>query len=336
LPEPELTKYETTMAIMKTIASHNGLPATVQAYELLQQGKSPLDAVVAGVTLVEDDPQDRTVGYGGLPNEQGQVELDAAVMDGRTHRGAGVAGLRGVRHATQLAQRLMEQTHRSLLVGEGALEFARANGFPEEDLLTDQSRRMWLYWKRMRSSHDDWQPAPEEDDDLDLQQWFKKYFYRRDRDRRGGTVHCSAIDAEGALACATSTSGHAFKMAGRVGDSPILGAGLYVDQQGGCCGSIGHGEANLQNLSSFAVVDLMCQGTDLETAGLQVLQRIVDKVSPAECDEQGRPQFNLQLFVLAKDGAHAGISIWGGKQIAVADDQGARLEDCRALYEDSL
>jgi len=324
------------MAIIKTIASHNGLQATEQAYRSLQQGKSPLDAVVAGVTLVEDDPQDRTVGYGGLPNEQGQVELDAAVMDGRTHRGAGVAALRGIRHATQVAQRLMEQTNRSLLVGDGALEFARANGFTEEDLLTDQARRMWLYWKRRRSSHDDWQAPPEEDEDLDVQQWFKNYFYRPDRDRRGGTVHCSAIDREGAMACATSTSGHAFKIPGRVGDSPILGAGLYVDQQGGCCGSIGHGEANLQNLSSYAMVDLMCRGVELETAGLQVLQRIVEKSLAAECDDQGRPQFNLQLFVLTKDGTHAGFSIWGGKQIAVTDDAGTRLEDCRSLYEESL
>ncbi len=324
------------MATVKTIASHNGLRATEQVYECLQQGQSPLDAVVAGVTLVEDDPQERTVGYGGLPNEDGQVELDAAVMDGPTHRGAGVAGLRRVRHATQVAQRLMEQTNRTLLVGQGALEFARANGFQEEDLLTDQSRRMWLYWKRMRSNHDDWQPAPEEDEDLDVRQWFKKYFYRRDQDRREGTVHCSAMDASGAMACGTSTSGHAFKMPGRVGDSPILGAGLYVDQQGGCCGSIGHGEANLQNLSSYAVVDHLCRGDDAETAGLRVLERIVQQTPSTECDDRGRPQFNLQLFVLARDGSHAGVSIWGGKQVAVTDDQGTRLEDCRPLYEDSL
>ena len=323
------------MSAVKTIASHNGLLATEQAYASLQQGESPLDSVVAGVTLVEDDPKERTVGYGGLPNEEGIVELDAAVMDGPTHRGAGVAALRGVRHATQVAQRLMEQTNRSLLVGEGALEFARANGFPQEDLLTDQSRRMWLYWKRMRSEHDDWQPAPE-DDDLDVRQWFKKYFYRRDRDRLGGTVHCAAIDSRGALACATSTSGHAFKISGRVGDSPILGAGLYVDQQGGSCGSIGYGEANLQNLSSFAVVDLLCQGELAQAAGLQVLQRIVDHTPASACDEQGRPQFNLQLFVLSKDGSHAGVSIWGGKQIAVSDGQGTRLEDCRSLYENPL
>ena len=149
-------------------------------------------------------------------------------------------------------------------------------------------------------------------------------------------MHCSAIDSSGAMGCATSTSGHAFKIAGRVGDSPILGAGLYVDQQGGCCGSIGHGEANLQNLSSFAAVEYLRQGTDVETAGLQVVQRIVDHVAPADCDVQGRPRFNLQLFLLGRDGRHAGVTIWGGKQIAVTDEQGTRLEDCRPLYEESL
>ena len=324
------------MGTIKTIASHNGLQATERAYGCLEQGQSPLDAVVAGVTVVEDDPEDRTVGYGGLPNEDGQVELDAAVMDGRTHRGAGVGALRSVRHVAQVAQRLLEQTQRSLLVGEGALQFALANGFPQENLLTEQSRRMWLYWKRMRSQQDDWKAPPEEDSDLDVRQWYRKHFYGRDRDRSGGTVHCSAIDPGGAMACATSTSGHAFKIAGRVGDSPILGAGLYVDQQGGCCGSIGHGEANLQNLSSFAAVEYLRQGMDAETAGLQVLQRIVENVAPAECDEQGRPRFNLQLFLLTHDGCHAGVSIWGGKQIAVTDEQGTRLEDCRPLYEESL
>lgn len=311
---------------MKVIASHNGWKAASRAFELLTAGQSPLDAVVAGVTLVEDDPQDLTVGYGGLPNEDGVVELDAAVMDGRTHRGGAVACLRNVRHPTQVARLVMQQTNRVLLAGEGALRFARANGFPEEDLLTDKARRMWLHWKRTRSAVDDWTPPATHEAELDVKTWFEKQFYG------GGTVHVSALDAAGDLACATSTSGHAFKLAGRVGDSPILGAGLYVDNDVGSCGSIGHGEANLQHVSSFAAVELMRAGRSPAEAGLEVLRRVVAKCPANQRDEQGRPTFNLQFFLLAKDGTHAGVALWGPKRIAVSDERGTRLEECVPLF----
>jgi N4-(beta-N-acetylglucosaminyl)-L-asparaginase len=312
---------------MKSIASHNGLHATQRAWELLRCGAAPLDAVVEGVTLVEDDPNELTVGYGGLPNEDGVVELDAAVMDGATHRGGGVAGLRGIRHPTKVARLVMQQTKRVLLVGEGALRFALANGFQEENLLTDKARRMWLHWRRRRSSIDDWlDPGPDEVDD-DAQAYFDRKFYRT-----GGTVHVSAIDGGGNLACATSTSGHAFKLAGRVGDSPILGAGLYVDNDVGTCGSIGHGEANLENLSSFAVVELMRAGRSPVEAGMEALRRINAKTQAMLRDAEGRANFNLQLFVLAKDGAHAGVALWGPKQVAVTDEHGTRLEPCTALF----
>src|SRR5262249_18976204 len=155
-----------------------------------------------------------------------------------SHRGAGVAAVQGVRHPTRLAYLLSQQTGRVLLVGEGAKAFARANGIPDENLLTDQARQMWLYWKRKRVSGHDWQPPPPDDDHLDVEHYYARHF-----NPPGGTVHVAAQDAAGDLACATSTSGHAFKMPGRVGDSPILGAGLYVDNQIGTCGSIGHGEA---------------------------------------------------------------------------------------------
>jgi N4-(beta-N-acetylglucosaminyl)-L-asparaginase len=330
-------------ATMKTIASHNGWNATSRAYELLQAGQSPLDACVEGVTLVEDDPEELTVGYGGLPNEDGVVELDAAVMDGRSHRGAGVAALRGVRHPTKVARLLMQQTNRVLLVGEGALRFALANGFVEENLLTEKARRMWLHWKRTRSTCDDWLPPVDGETDLDVHQWFEKHFYgSRAGEQRGaetpplqegGTVHCAAIDASGDLACATSTSGHAFKLAGRVGDSPILGAGLYVDNDVGSCGSIGHGEANLEHLSSFLAVELMRGGMSPADAGMNVLRRVAAKTRPDQRDAQGRPTFNLQLYLLAKNGTHAGVAMWGPKRIAVSDRQGTRLEDCVSLFQ---
>ena len=310
---------------------------------MLGEGAAPLDACVEGVTLVEDDPNELTVGYGGLPNEDGVVELDAAVMDGRTHRGGAVAALQGVRHAARVARLVMQQTNRVLLVGAGALRFARANGFAEEDLLTVRARQMWLYWKRTRSQRDDWQPPAADEADLDVQRWFEKHFYgaqipegaRVDpaAQQGTGTVHCAALDGRGDLACATTTSGHAFKIAGRVGDSPILGAGLYVENEVGTCGSIGHGEANLENLSSYAGVELMRGGLSPAEAGLEVLRRVVKNARPDQCDQRGRPTFNLQLFLLAKDGCHAGVALWGDKQYAVADEDGSRLEPCVALYE---
>jgi N4-(beta-N-acetylglucosaminyl)-L-asparaginase len=328
---------------MKVIASHNGLKAVEEAYRRLAAGGSPLDACVEGVTLVEDDPDELTVGYGGLPNEDGVVELDAAVMDGRTHRGAGVAALRGIRHPTRVARLVMEQTNRVLLVGEGALQFAGANGFVEENLLTERARQMWLYWKRTRSRHDDWRPPAADEADLDVQTWFEKHFYgtatregsRVDptQQRGAGTVHLAARDARGDLACATSTSGHAFKIAGRVGDSPILGAGLYVDNDVGSCGSIGHGESNLENCSSFAAIELMRGGTPPVEAGLEVLRRVAARCHPDRRDASGRPNFNLQLFLLAKDGEHAGVAMWGPKGIAVGDADGVRLEACAAMFE---
>ncbi len=315
---------------MKSIASHNGTKAARKAFELLTAGTSPLDAVVNGVSLVEDDPDEITVGYGGLPNEDGVVQLDAAVMDGPTHRGGAVAALEGIRHPTQVARLVMQQTTRVMLAGEGAKQFALANGFVEENLLTEKARRMWLYWRRKRSSIDDWHDPPDDESNLDAIKFFEREFYKS-----GGTVHCSALDAACQMACATSTSGHAFKLSGRVGDSPILGAGLYVDNDVGSCGSIGHGEANMQHCSSFAVVELMRSGTPPADAGLEILRRINDKTSPAEKDAQGRAKFNLQLYILASDGAHAGVAMWPGKQIAVSDDAGTRLEDCAALFVDS-
>ena len=310
---------------MKIIASHNGLRAAERAYELLAAGRSPLDACVEAATLVEDDPDELSVGYGGLPNEDGVVELDAAVMDGPTHRGAGVAALRGIRHPTQVARLLMQQTERVLLVGEGALRFAIANGFVEEHLLTDKARRMWLHWRRTRAGGD-WLPPAADEIDLEVQAWFEKHFYRSQ-----GTVHFAAIDGRGDMACATSTSGHAFKLAGRVGDSPILGAGLYVDNAVGACGSIGWGEANMQNLSSFAAVELMRGGLSPQEAGLAILRRVAEHAPAHKRDAEGRPNFNMQLYLLARDGRHAGVALRGPKQIAVADEHGSRLEPCATL-----
>ena len=318
---------------MKVIASHTGLAAAKRAYERLQAGASPLDACVEGIGLTEDDPEETTVGYGGIPNEDGVVELDAAVMDGKTRRGAGVAALQKVRHPSQVARLLMEQTGRVLLVGEGALKFARANGFAEENLLTDHARQIWLHWKRTRSQIDDWRAPPPEAVDPKVKKWFDVHFRGPAGHGKIGTVHVSALGSSGNLACCTSTSGHAFKLPGRVGDSPILGAGLYADNDVGSCGSIGHGEANLENLTSFAALELMRGGQSPEQAGLAMLRRLAAKTRPDQLDAEGRPKFNLWLYLLAKDGTHAGVTMHGPKEYALADAKGARLEKCVALFE---
>ena len=295
------------------------------------------------MTLVEDDPAEHSVGYGGIPNEDGVVELDAAVMDGRTRRGAGVAGLRNVRHPAQVARLLLEQSHRVLLVGEGALQFARANGFAEENLLTEEARRIWLYWKRMRSEAGDWRKPSPENDDPNVAAWFQRHS-RPLAPRVGrlgpdapeieqtGTVHVAALDDRGNLACCTSTSGHAFKMPGRVGDSPILGAGLFADNDAGTCGSLGHGEANLLNCSSFAAVELMRQGCSPEEAGIEILRRIASRTPAEQQDDQGRPGFNLWLYLLSPAGRQAGVTLWGPKEFVLADEAGVRMIPCVPLY----
>jgi N4-(beta-N-acetylglucosaminyl)-L-asparaginase len=338
---------------MKVIASHNGLAAAAKVRELLLAGVPPLEACVEGVTLVEDDPEEHSVGYGGIPNEDGIVELDAGVMDGRTGRGAGVAALQNVRHPSRVAKLLMEQTNRVLLAGEGALKFAKANGFVEENLLTDKARRIWLHWKRIRSKLDDWREPSAESVDPDVQAWFDRHFcgpaahgsrlaprdagHTRSVMPTMGTVHVAALADSGDVACVTSTSGHAFKLPGRVGDSPILGAGLYADNAAGTCGSLGHGDVNLENLSSFAAVELMRsdsgrQGRSPEEAGMEILRRLAARTHPELKDSQGRPRFNLWLYLLSKDGRHAGVTMWGPKEFAVADEVGARLMPCTALY----
>lgn len=312
---------------MKVIASHNGLDATRRAWQLLKEDWSPVDACVEGTTLVEDDPDELTVGYGGLPDEQGHVSLDAAVMDGRTHRGGSIIGLKNVRHVSKVALALMKESRRVMLHGDGACEFARACGFEEENLLTEKARKLWRLWKRTYQANKEWLPAPPEDETEELMKILTK-FYRHP----AGTVHVAGQDARGDLACVTSTSGHCFKTPGRVGDSPIFGAGLYVDNEHGTCGSIGHGEANLLNCSSFHAVHLMGQGMSPRDAGMNALEQAARHAPPFEIDPLGRPNFNLQLYLLGKDGSHAGVCLRGDWQIAITDDDGTRHEACEALF----
>jgi len=306
------------------ISSHNGQTATRKAYGQILQGTDVLDACVAGVSILEDDPDDYTVGLGGLPNEEGEVELDAAVMHGPTHQGGAVAALKNIKNPARLAALVMRQTDHVLLVGAGALKFARAQGFKEQDLLTEKARKIWLHWKQTLSDKDDWLPPSDRELDPDVAKFFG---------RPTGTIHVSAMNAAGDLSCVTTTSGLAFKLPGRVGDSPIIGAGLYADNDVGSCGSTGRGEANLQNLCSFAAVELMRNGASPKEAGLEVLRRVAKKTAPRLRDAAGRPKFNLKFYVLAKSGSYAGVAMWGPSEFAVTDKKGTRLEKCATLYE---
>ncbi len=306
--------------MVRAIASGNGRPATQRAYEQITSGQDTLESVVAGVNLVEDDPNDMTVGYGGLPNELGIVELDAAVMHGPSSGAGSVASLRGIRHPSSVARLVMLHTDHIMLVGKGALKFALAHGFKKENLLTDKARERWLEWKRNLSDRDDWLPTPTKGD-----QAGRRYY--GDEQRPTGTIHCAGINAAGDISCVTTTSGLAYKIPGRVGDSPIIGAGLYLDNEVGSCGATGRGEEAIRNVCSFAAVELMRSGRSPEEAGLEVMRRVVRHAPRRLLDESGGPKFGLNLYLLRKDGAYAGVHLRGESRFAVTDEQGTRLED---------
>ena len=228
--------------VIRVVASANGLAAVERAMELLRNGADPLDAAVAGVNIVEDDPEDMSVGLGGLPNEDGVVELDASVMYGPTHSSGAVAAIQNIKNPSRVAKLVMERTNHCLLIGPGALRFALAHGFKEENLLTEKSRKAWLEWKESLSDRDNWLPNRAKNIPPEMAKVLSTY----------GTINCLALDAQGRLAGTTTTSGLSWKIAGRVGDSPIIGAGLYVDNEIGAAGSTGLGEANIMNLGSYA------------------------------------------------------------------------------------
>jgi N4-(beta-N-acetylglucosaminyl)-L-asparaginase len=316
-----------TVSTQVAIASANGIPSVTKAMEMIRGGADALDAVIAGVNIVEDDPKDTSVGYGGLPNEDGVVELDAAVMHGPTHRAGSVASLRNIKNPSKVARLVMERTDHVLIVGRGALRFARAHGFKEEDLLTDEARKEWLKWKENLSPNDDWLP-PHNEEDTGIGGLFEPFH------RNTGTIHCSAIDLKGNISCVTTTSGLAYKIPGRVGDSPIIGAGLYVDNEIGAAGSTGRGEANLINCSSVMIVEWMARGKTPEEACLDACKRIVDHNKMRRLkDEKGRPDFNVRFYAVNKNGVHGSASIYDGGQYAVHDGSAARLLPSAYLYK---
>ena len=315
------------------VASGNGLEAAKAAKQALIQGYAPLDAAIAGVNVNELDPNDMSVGYGGIPNEEGVVQLDACVMDGRTMRAGAVGALEGVKTPSKVAKLVMERTDRVFLVGAGARKFATAHGFPVEDLLTEKTRKIWLYWKERLSDRDDWIDAESEAEDPAIKEFIKKYGAADFRPQ--GTIHMSVRSAKGDFAGVTTTSGLFFKIPGRVGDSAVVGAGVYSENGVGSCGSTGRGEANLLTCGSYAVVEHLRQGKSPEEACLLVLKRIAEKTHlvPKHRDEKGRPKFSVSFYCVDDKGRTAGAAIWSGAKYVVADKNDVYVRESAWLYK---
>jgi N4-(beta-N-acetylglucosaminyl)-L-asparaginase len=312
------------------VSSGNGLRATERAIELLGEGADTLEAAVAGVNIVEADPEDTSVGYGGLPNALGVVQLDSSVMHGPTRGAGGVGALEGFMHPSRVAMAVMQYTDHVFLVGAGAARFAVEMGFTKENLLTDRARRAWLGWRAELSTRDDYLTPEESEEGITDYSLLDDWIGQRDY----GTINCCALNSAGELSGVTTTSGLAFKVPGRVGDSPIIGAGLYVDNDVGAAGSTGRGEAVIKSCGSMLVVEHMRRGLAPVDACLETLRRIVHfTVEKRLLDERGRPNFNVNFYAVNKNGEYGAAALRPDRQYAVSDSRGSRLEDTAYLFE---
>jgi len=309
--------------------------AVERAFSLMTRGTDVLDALIAGVNVVELDPTDNSVGYGGLPNAEGVVQLDACCMHGPHKRAGGVAALEGVRTPSSVAQSVMDNTDHHLLVGKGAQEFARSMGFKiEDDLNTDESRKLWLEWKRRID------PDHYLDPKKRAQAWYDAglQMVREgliDPDHYFGTINCNGVNANGEVCGVTTTSGLAWKIPGRVGDSPILGAGLYVDGEIGAAGSTGRGEANLYNLCSFLIVEEMRRGAHPKDAGMTALKRVAEAtIEKRLLNKRNQPNFGLNFYVVNVRGEYAGVSMYPGNY-AVCTERGPQTLPTESLFQGS-
>ena len=347
------------------IASANGLAATSRARELIDAGYDPADAVVQGVRIMEDDPNDDSVGLGGLPNADGIVELDSSVMHGPTHKSGAVGGIRDIKNPAMVALMVLRLTDHCLLVGEGAKRFALEHGFRAENILTEKARLEWLDWKHNMSRHDDWLDTDEQDA-VGGKQWKMLPWQDESGNDKAinpnaprlndgaqlpkktsllvphrwrihevtGTVHCSAVTPKGDVSSVTSTSGLNWKIPGRVGDSPIIGAGNYCDNAVGAGGCTGRGEAAIVNLAAFRIVDLMARGMAPSEACMAVAKTVADHTKEKRLlTPDGKPNFNVRFYALRKDGAYGCATMYAGHQFAAHDSTGARLVDAPSLYD---
>jgi N4-(beta-N-acetylglucosaminyl)-L-asparaginase len=343
------------------ISSANGVHALQKGMDILKSGGDTLDAAVAAVTIVEDDPNDDSVGYGGLPNEEGEVELDASVMHGPTHRAGSVASVRRIKNVSRLAKTVMERTNHTMIVGDGARRFAVAEGFEEMNLLTEHSRKIWLAWKASTSFN--WRPG------IDSPEWVGR---SATAGRRGaldsrefrqqladicehdealmaraieviadpptGTINCLAVNEKGEISGTTTTSGLSWKIPGRVGDSPIIGAGLYVDGDVGGAGSTGKGEENIKISGGHTIVEMMRKGMSPTDACLEAMHRVARNYNN---DKKKLNTFHIYFYALNKDGVHGSASLWRNgyepskrAKYAVHDGKEAKLAECAAYFDE--
>ena len=314
---PRATPSAVGAAVLCSRGERWGRLVNGPSWRILAAGGASLDAVIAGANVVELDPEDASVGYGGLPNEEGVVQLDASVMSGKLRKSGAVGALERIKTASSVARQVMERTDHVMLVGEGALRFARAHGFEEANLLTEASRLKWLKWKENLSPEDDWFPPADG-------------VYRDRAGRPSGTINVLAVDRSGDLAGCTSTSGLAYKIPGRLGDSPIVGAGLYVDNEVGAAGATGRGEEVIKTCGSFAVVEAMRRGSSPEEACREALRRIVRWT-------RVDPDFDVKYVALRRDGEVACVGMKGRKdkppEAALQTAAGFRVIAGSYLYE---
>jgi len=324
----------------------DGRPAIQVTYDMMAGGGDPLDAAVAGVQLVELDPTDHSVGRAGYPNEEGVVQLDASCMHGPTKRAGAVAALEDIATPAAVAKAVMDRTNHILLVGEGAKRFALQMGFKEDRELNAEAQDAWQRWKSRQNPNDNWldrpsgrprpvpnanRPAPGsppfEDELLDV--WY---------DDQGiphtyGTINMNAVTANGDIGSVTTTSGLSWKIPGRVGDSPLIGAGQYCDNDVGAAGSTGRGESNIKVCGAFLAVEFMRQGMTPEQALIKVMERVIAMTEKRLLDPNGRPYFDLKYYAVNKKGEYAGASAYEGGNFAVCDASGPRVEKTVYLFK---
>lgn len=320
----------------------NGGPRTCveEAWQRIARGEDVLDALVAGVNIVELDPEETGVGYGGLPNADGVVQLDSCCMHGPLKRAGGVAALEGVRTPSRVAKAVLEDTDHHLLVGAGAQAFARQMGFTiEADLNTEKSRARWLDWKRRIDPEHYLDPRKRAAaGEVATRQMVAEGLL--DPEHYRGTINCDGVGPKGEVCGVTTTSGTSFKIPGRVGDSPILGAGLWVDNEVGVAGSTGRGEANLYALSSSFIVEEMRRGRSPKDAALEALKRVkANTVEKRLLDARGNPDFHLTFYVVSRTGEYAGVALWAQakgqpRRFAVCTENGPETLDCESLLGD--
>ncbi len=317
-----------TFAIGKKVqiaiaCSSNGLPYITEALEKLEKGQDTLDVAVEAVNHVESDPKDMSVGYGGLPNAEGIVELDSCCMHGPTNNAGSVGSLRNIKNPSRVARDVLWHTDHVMLVGEGALRFARMMGHKEENLLTEAARKRWLHWKLSHSQKDDW---------LEPHEKRPKMKKEKDGKRETGTINFNCCNAKGEVSGVTTTSGLAWKIPGRVGDSPIIGAGLYVDGKIGSAGSTGMGECVIVSCGAHTVVEALRRGMHPKDACLHGVKRAAEmNRMPNRVNKKGRPSFQVNFYAVDVKGQVGGAAIYPTRY-AKGDAQGAKLCDSASLY----